>query len=74
MGVAETLKDKRPGFEGVLVDFQGPQVIQSRLMELGFVRGEILRIEARTPFHDVIVAVRGTEICLRPQEAECLLV
>jgi Fe2+ transport system protein FeoA len=74
VGVAETLRDKKSGFEGPLVDFQGPVVLQSRLMELGFVRGEVLRVEGRTPFQDVIVSVRGTEICLRPQEAECLLV
>ncbi len=74
MGVAETLREKKSGFEGPLLDFQGPLALQSRLMELGFVRGEQLRVEGRTPFQDVIVSVRGTEICLRPQEAECLLV
>ena len=72
--MAQTLKEQITGFEGVLVDLQGPMTLQSRLMELGFVRGETLRIEGRTLFQDVIVSVRGTEICLRPQEAECLLV
>lgn len=61
-------------FSGIIQDFQGDEFYQSRLMELGFTRGEKVTILNRSPFGDFIVSVRDAVIALRKEEALCLLV
>lgn len=50
----------------------GQNLIQARLMELGFVRGESVRISRRTLFGDFVVAIKGAEVALRKEEAQLL--
>jgi len=68
------LSSKPSGFEGTINGYQGDEFIQLRLVELGFVRGEKIKILRFTPFGDPIVTTRGATVALRREEANCLIV
>ena len=69
-----SLDQGKAGQEFILASFQGDSVLQDRLVELGFVRGERLKISRKTFFGDFVVQVKNTEIALRRYEASCLVV
>ncbi len=62
------------GFEGEIKELKGDEFLQSRLVDLGIVRGEKIKISQKSLFGDLIVEVRGTHVALRAHEARCLLV
>lgn len=60
-------------FEGVIRDLEGDAVVLARLRELGFIRGERVRVRGRAPFGEpILVEIRGTTVALRRREAECV--
>jgi Fe2+ transport system protein FeoA len=66
------LSDQAIGFEGVIHDFTGDPLQILRLQELGFVRGESVKIQGRTSFGDPYVKVRDSFVALRTSEAKCI--
>lgn len=61
------------GSERKIVSLQGDPILVSRLRELGFIRGESIRVVGRAPFGDpLVVEVGGATIALRKEEAECV--
>lgn len=56
-----------------IVKLAGDGVLVSRLRELGFIRGETVRLLGRAPFGEpLIVEIRGATVALRKEEAECV--
>lgn len=68
------LSNAPTGFDGTIIDYQGDEFLQGRLMELGFIRSERLSLIRKTPFGDFVVLIRGALVALRHEEAKCLLV
>lgn len=59
--------------EREIVKLAGEGVLVSRLRELGFIRGETVRVVGRAPFGEpLIVEIRGATVALRKEEAECV--
>ena len=59
--------------EGRITALEGDPIIVARLRELGFIRGEAVRVTGRAPFGEpILVAIRGTTIALRKTEATCV--
>jgi ferrous iron transport protein A len=59
--------------EGQIVKLVGDAVVVSRLRELGFIRGENIRIAGRAPFGEpILVEIRGSTVALRKSEAACV--
>lgn len=55
-------------------ELQGDAVVTARLRELGFIRGEPVKISGRAPFGEpILVEIRGTTVALRKSEAQCVL-
>jgi len=56
-----------------IVKLAGDGVLVSRLRELGFIRGETVRVVGHAPFGEpLIVEIRGATVALRKEEAECV--
>ena len=72
--IFRSLGQEAAGFAGVIHDQVGDELFQSRLVELGFVRGEPVQIARKTLFGDFIVQIKGAQVALRREEAHCLLV
>lgn len=61
--------------ESPIQALEGDPVLVSRLRELGFIRGELVRVVGRAPFGEPwLVELRGALVALRKQEAECVRV
>jgi Fe2+ transport system protein FeoA len=55
------------------VQASGP--IRRRLLEMGFVRGEALRVEKLAPLGDPMeLVIKGYHLSLRREESACILV
>jgi ferrous iron transport protein A len=60
--------------EATILDLQGDAVVLGRLREIGFIRGEHVRVWGRAPFGEpILVEIRGTSVALRKEEAQCVL-
>lgn len=60
-------------FEGTIRELQGEELLTSRLQELGFIRGERIKLRGKAPFGEpLLVEVRGSTIALRKREAQCI--
>lgn len=69
----KTLVEAPVKFEGTISNLVGEDLLVSRLQELGFIRGEQVKIRGRAPFGEpLLVEVRGTTIALRKREAQCI--
>jgi ferrous iron transport protein A len=69
-----TLNDLPAETEAPIRDLTGDVVVTARLRELGFIRGEPVRIAGRAPFGEpILVEIRGTTVALRKSEAQCVL-
>lgn len=69
-----TLANSPNQSEGEIRDLQGDPIFLARLRELGFIRGEKVRVQGRAPFGEpIIVEIRGATVALRKQEAACVL-
>ena len=72
-GSSMSLAKKQNGYEGKIDCLAGDDVLLERLRELGFLRGETVRLVGRAPFGEpLLVEVRGMTIALRKVEAECI--
>jgi ferrous iron transport protein A len=75
------LNEKAVGFVGTVLEVSEDEALEgmagasSRLQELGFTRGEELRIVGRAPFGEpILVELRGAIMALRLREAKCIKV
>ncbi|HWR51455.1 MAG TPA: FeoA family protein [Bryobacteraceae bacterium] len=70
----ESLLDLQKGEQGVLDRLELPEEVAIRLMELGFLPGSSITAAASAPGGDPrVFRVDGSEIALRCETAECLL-
>jgi Fe2+ transport system protein FeoA len=70
-----TLSECQINFEGPIQELHGDGVLLSRLREMGFIRGERVRIWGRAPFGEpFLVEIRGVTVALRKREAQCIRV
>ncbi|MGE3973943.1 MAG: ferrous iron transport protein A [Bdellovibrionales bacterium] len=71
------LTEQSIGFTGVILDVREDHAegMANRLRELGFTKGEELRILGIAPFGEpVLVELRGAIVALRKKEAACIKV
>ncbi|MCI9104613.1 MAG: ferrous iron transport protein A [Lachnospiraceae bacterium] len=66
-----TLRDLKPGQEGVVVAIAAAGSMKRRIMDMGITPGVKMRVIKVAPFGDPIeVNVRGYELSLRKEEAQ----
>lgn len=71
----KNLAEQKTNVDFAIQDLKGDPVVVGRLRELGFIRGECVRLVGRTPFGDpLLVEIRGTTVALRKGEAQCILI
>ncbi len=69
MTLAEISKES----ERVIKRLEGDEILVARLRELGFIRGESVRVLGRAPFGEpILVEIHGATIALRKDEASCV--
>jgi len=69
-----TLKEMKPGDCGYIHKVTGSGAIRRRMLEMGLIEGTLVQIIKYAPLGDPMeVCVEGTHICLRNNEAACLL-
>jgi Fe2+ transport system protein FeoA len=69
------LAELRPGEEGVVTDLRGDDALRVRLMEMGLLRGERVRVLKYAPLGDPLeLLVGGYHLSLRRQDARHVLV
>jgi len=69
------LRDLKVGTEAKIVKITDTGVLKSKLLGLGFVKGEIVKIEKVAPLGSPIdVLIKNTHISLRKEEAEKVIV
>ena len=60
----------KAGMSAIIKEISGQDDLAIQLQELGFVRGCQVAVVSRSPFNGpMAVAMRGTKIALRPNEA-----
>ena len=70
-----TLADLEPGQQGTVVRIRTTGDTARRLMEMGVVRGEVVRVVKCAPFGDPIeLELEGYHLSLRKREARTILV
>ena len=68
------LSELKPGQEGIIKEFKSNELFL-KLMEMGCVPGEIIKVEKIAPLGDPIsISVSGYSLSLRLNEAEHILV
>ncbi len=61
--------------ESPITGLEGDPIVVARLRELGFIRGELVRLAGRAPFGEpLLVEIRGATVALRKREAQCVRV
>ncbi len=66
-----TLADIEPGHSSTIIRIHGEDSIALRLMEMGLMDGETVKIIGRAPMGDPIeISIRGYRLSLRRIEAE----
>lgn len=69
------LSELHPGEEGTVVQVQAQGSIRQRLLEMGFIRGALLRVEKLAPLGDPMeLVIKGYHLTLRREESSCILV
>ena len=68
-----TVVELLPNAEATVLSLVGPMATRLQLQELGFTPGSKVTMVAKSPFMGPIaLALRGTTIALRREEADCL--
>ena len=68
-----TLADLPHFIDRQITGLSGDTVLLGRLRELGFISGEVVRVNGQAPFGGpLLVEIRGAVIALRKAEAECV--
>jgi len=75
-GVTEMTLDQVPvGGRAAVVRVGGEKSVKLRLMEMGLVRGEYVRVQRTAPLGDPIeLRVKGYDLALRRSEARAIVV
>ncbi len=69
------LSDLEPGQEATVVQVKAHGPVRRRLLEMGFVRGALLRVEKLAPLGDPMeLVIKGYHLSLRREEGTCILV
>lgn len=69
------LSELSPGERGKIVQLGVTGLLRRRLMDMGVLGGEILRVEKIAPLGDPMeIEIRGYKLSLRKKEAEGILV
>ncbi len=69
------LSDLQPGDQGEVVQVNASGQIRQRLLEMGFIRGALLRVEKLAPLGDPMeLVIKGYHLSLRRDESACILV
>ena len=65
----------QPGDQGEVVQVKAQGPIRQRLLEMGFIRGALLRVEKLAPLGDPMeLVIKGYHLSLRREESVCILV
>ena len=71
----KNLSDVLPGQTVLIREFQGNPSVVSRLQDFGFTPGCEVLLFAKQPLGGAVaVALRGTKIALRCEDASCVLI
>jgi len=69
------LSELHPGDQGEVVSVQAQGQVRQRLLEMGFIRGALLRVEKLAPLGDPMeLVIKGYHLSLRRDESACILV
>jgi Fe2+ transport system protein FeoA len=69
------LSELRPGDCARVVGLKSNGTIKQRLLEMGFTRGAVVRIEKYAPMGDPIeFVIKGYHLSLRKEECRCIIV
>lgn len=72
---ATRLCDLSPGDSAAIVQVLARGPVRRRLLEMGFVRGAVLRVEKLAPLGDPMeLIIKGYHLSLRREEGACILV
>ena len=64
-----------PGDQGEVVEVQAQGPVRQRLLEMGFIRGAVLRVVKLAPLGDPMeLVIKGYHLSLRREESACILV
>lgn len=67
------LSDLQPGQSGIIIKILGHGAFRKRVMEMGFVKGRIIRVVLNAPLADPVkYSIMGYEVSLRRAEAELI--
>ena len=65
----------QPGDQGEVVEVQAQGPVRQRLLEMGFIRGAVLRVVKLAPLGDPMeLVIKGYHLSLRREESACILV
>jgi ferrous iron transport protein A len=70
----KTLSQLNPGESGIINSFSDSELLL-KLLEMGCLPGEAIKLEGVAPFGDpIIVSVSGYSLSMRKAEASCVLI
>ena len=70
-----SLATLNPGEAAVVVDVQGEGAFRRRLLDMGFIKGTLVRVIKHAPLRDPVeYCIGGTHVTLRLQEARQIIV
>jgi ferrous iron transport protein A len=70
----EPLSGYRIGQKGLVARVEGEEHVLRRLLEMGFVRGEVVQVAKLAPLGDPMeLVVKGYHLSLRREECACIL-
>lgn len=65
----------QPGDQGEVVEVRAQGSVRQRLLEMGFIRGAVLRVIKLAPLGDPMeLVIKGYHLSLRREESACILV
>ena len=65
----------QPGDQGEVVEVKAQGQVRQRLLEMGFIRGVLLKVEKLAPLGDPMeLVLKGYHLSLRRDESACILV
>ncbi|MEE8437346.1 MAG: FeoA family protein [Candidatus Neomarinimicrobiota bacterium] len=69
-----SLGDLKPGETGIIAGFSGVLELQSRLVEMGLLKGTFIKLIKKTPFNGPLeIKVRDYYVSLRLEDARHIL-
>ena len=65
----------QPGDQGEVVEVKAQGQVRQRLLEMGFIRGVLLKVEKLAPLGDPMeLVLKGYHLSLRREESACIFV